>query len=55
MSWRVDYDNDTGPDDDYFHEWWVVTNGNTEFICDDKKNANELCDLLNKVSPEVNE
>jgi len=25
--WRVEYDNDTGPDDEGFDEWWTVYDG----------------------------
>jgi len=32
MAWKYShYDNDTGPDDDYFEEWWEV--------CDESDNA----------------
>lgn len=47
MEWSIDYDNDTGPNDDYFHEWWVVTNGSRSFKCNSQEDADWLCNLLN--------
>lgn len=32
--WRIDYDNDTGPGDGGFWEWWTVTDGNRSFRVD---------------------
>ena len=34
MKWKVDYDNDTGPLDEFFVEWWTVSNGTRTFKCD---------------------
>ena len=44
--WRIDYDNDTGSDDDYFAEWWIVTNDIRSFECRSQDDANWLLDLL---------
>jgi hypothetical protein len=45
--WRVDYNNDTGPNNESFWEWWEVTDGARIFKCDDENDAQWLCDLLN--------
>jgi hypothetical protein len=39
MSWVIGYDNDTGPDDDYFAEWWLVTNGDKIFKAENEADA----------------
>jgi hypothetical protein len=49
--WTIEYDNDTGPDDDGFWEWWTVTNGTRSFKCDDKADAKWLAELLNAQRP----
>ena len=33
--WTVEYNNDTGPDDEGFWEWWAVTDGKRNFDQDD--------------------
>ena len=50
--WKIEYDNDTGPMDDYFEEWWSVTNGDKSFRSYDEECATWLCDLLNRVARE---
>lgn len=45
--WEVEYDNDTGSDDDSFWEWWSVTNGEKSFDCKNEKDAKWLRDHLN--------
>jgi hypothetical protein len=50
MKWIVEYDNDTGPYDESFRQWWTVTDGETSFECNSEKKANWLCDLLNSPS-----
>lgn len=45
--WRIDYDNDTGPIDEGYHEWWNVTNDEMSFKCDKQEHANWLCKVLN--------
>lgn len=45
--WRVEYGNDTGANDEYFYEWWTVTNGERSVKCDTESEGYELCDLLN--------
>jgi hypothetical protein len=48
--WKIEYDNETGPNDDGFLEWWIVTNGKDKlFKCYNKVNAKWLCDTLNKI------
>lgn len=48
MNWRIEYENDVGPDDGGFWEWWTVTDGEKSFKCDKEEDAKWLCDLLNK-------
>lgn len=48
MKWKIEYDNDTGPRDESFHEWWTVICGDTYFKCCSESEANWLCDILNK-------
>jgi len=45
--WCVDYSNDVGNFDDYFVEWWEVTNGEVVFRSDSEQDANWLCSELN--------
>lgn len=45
--WQVEWHNDTGPDDDYYEEWWTVTDGKRTFRCDDNADAAWLQELLN--------
>lgn len=33
LPWTVEDDNDTGPNDDYFVEWWAVIAANGECVC----------------------
>jgi len=49
--WVVEYDNDTGTSDDCFCESWLITDGNTLFKCNNKEDANWLCNILNSTSP----
>lgn len=51
MRWKVEYDNDTGPNDEGFCEWWIVTNGDLSFKCSDDISANWLRDVLNAYQP----
>ena len=46
----IEYGNDTGPTDDFFIEWWDVSNGNRSFRCNSKSDAEWLCNLLNSIS-----
>lgn len=47
-AWTIKYDNDTGPCDESYHEWWEVTNETTTFRANTEADAKWLCDLLNK-------
>jgi predicted secreted hydrolase len=47
MTWEVTHASDTGPDDDYYHEWWEVSNGTRTFKCEVKADAEWLCAALN--------
>lgn len=44
--WTIQYDNDTGPDDDSFWEWWTVSDGVKNFKCDNEQDAKWLLALL---------
>lgn len=46
-TWKIEYDNDTGPGDERFWEWWTVTNGTRSFKCDNEADAKWLAELLN--------
>lgn len=45
--WKVEYDNDTGPLDEYYVEWWVVTDKERSFTVHSKVDAQWLCSVLN--------
>ena len=45
--WRVEYENDTGANDDCYHEWWIITNGETSFTSMNEDDAVWLADVLN--------
>ena len=45
--WTIEYDNDVGPDDEYFIEWWIVTNGERAFKSNTKIDAEWLKSTLN--------
>lgn len=45
--WRVEYDNDTGPNDEGFWEIWTVTNDKRSFRAESEADAKWLCDRLN--------
>lgn len=47
--WKVEYENDTGYNDEGFWEWWEVTNGETSFRCKEEEDANWLAEQLNKI------
>lgn len=51
MRYVVEYQNDTGPHDDGFWEWYEVTDTETRIVmckCSNAENAQKICDLLNK-------
>lgn len=55
MRYFVEYQNDVGPDDDGFWEWWeVIDSADSTVICkcSEKENADKICDLLNKAKEE---
>ena len=45
-NWIIEYDNDVGPNDEGFWEWWTVTNGNQSIRCHTKENADWLLSKL---------
>jgi hypothetical protein len=46
--WTVEYDNDTGPNDEGYWEWWDVSDGTTTFKAFTDESAKWLCVLLNR-------
>lgn len=50
--WTIEYDNDTGPGDEGYWEWWDVTDGNISFRCDSQESAEWLCYILNNLVKE---
>lgn len=48
--WTIEYENDTGPGDESFIEWWNVIKGNESFRCSTEVSAVWLCDVLNNYS-----
>lgn len=44
--WIIEYDNDTGPGDEGFDEWWIVTNEERSFKCSSEDDAKWLLGLL---------
>lgn len=51
--WTIEYDNDTGPNDEGFWEWWTVTDGKRRFDCDDQYAAIWLATRLNGLDAET--
>ena len=49
--WTKEYDNDTGPCDDYFQEWWNVTDGNHIYRCKNSDDADFLIAALAQPEP----
>lgn len=45
--WKIEYDNDTGPQDEGFSEWWNVTDGERNFKCNIEDEAKWLAQALN--------
>ena len=45
--WKVEYNNDVGPDDERFEEWWEITDGTTTYKATSAEEAQMLCDQLN--------
>lgn len=50
-AWHVEYQNETGPDDEGFWEWWEVTDGQRVYRAGEENDATILCDLLNQRWP----
>ena len=52
-NWKIEYDNDTGPRDDSFKEWWTVIRAENDFMdeksfqCSSLEDAEWLCEVLN--------
>ncbi|WP_370372955.1 hypothetical protein [Henriciella pelagia] len=46
--WTIEYDNDVGPNDDYFVQWWDVSNGEKSYRCSTEADAVELKALLDR-------
>jgi len=51
-NFRVEYDNDTGPNDEGFFEYWSVTNDELSFRVDSsQQDADWLAGVLNAQAP----
>lgn len=50
MNWRIEYDNDTGPDDEGFWETWTVTDGTMSFKTSNENEAKWLEGKLNEAA-----
>lgn len=48
--WKITWDNDTGPNDDCYAEWFTVSNGIVEYECDTQEDAEELVKTLTEHS-----
>jgi len=48
MKWLIEYENDTGSNDDGSWEWYNVTDLERSFRVDNIDDAQWLCDTLNK-------
>jgi len=44
--WEIVYDNDTGPSDEGFWEWWSVTDGEKAFKCCSEADAEWLLSII---------
>lgn len=53
--WRIEYENDTGPNDEGFFQWWVVTDGQRSFRSNAATEAGWLCEILNIITPRIAE
>lgn len=50
QTWSIEHKSDTYPDGDggsTYAEWWIVTDGKTEYRCDYLDDAELLCNALN--------
>jgi hypothetical protein len=47
MNWKIEYNNDTGPKDESFREWWTISDGRNSYESDNEEGAKMLCDILN--------
>lgn len=52
--WKVEYDNDTGANDDSLFQWWTVSNGEKTFTVHSEDDAYFLSELLNRVHTDEN-
>jgi hypothetical protein len=51
--WTKQYNNDTGPDDDYFEEWFEITDGKRIFRCEEREDADFLLSILSQQAEPV--
>lgn len=49
MKWQKIYNNDTGPMNESFREWWTITNGSEAFDCTSEREADYLMNILTPV------
>jgi hypothetical protein len=48
--WTIEWQNDVGPNDGYYSEWWTVSDGKKSFDSRNQDDAIWLCNLLNKAT-----
>lgn len=49
MTWKIEYNNDVGPSDESFWEWWEVSDGYNIFKTSNEESAKWLCATLNSL------
>ena len=47
--YSITYENDVGPNDEGFWEWWTVSDGNRSFKCESEEDAKWLSVTLEAV------
>lgn len=51
--WIIEYDNDTGPNDEGFSEWWTVSKGDISYRTNSEFDAQMLLAILSAAIPEA--
>ena len=47
--WTIEHENEVGPDDEWYRDWWKVTDGVTTFEARTEGDAQWLRDTLNRI------
>jgi hypothetical protein len=53
IPWTIEYDNDSGPGDEGFWQWWTVTDGARRFKTDSQEDAEWLRDALTSLDSQT--